>query len=155
MKFLTVGNNSLPIDALSFYWRWTPQVPSSHCRALHLRSLWVLSVSHLPGIWYILEGLPTSYLQKLPVSILLADPQGFSPVPPLSFLSPFPPMSFLLPPKWDWGILTWTLLLVSLLEFYGLYPGNSVHILANIHLLVVHTMHIILCPSYLTQYDIF
>jgi hypothetical protein len=35
-----------------------------------------------PGLQYILEGAPTSYLQRFPVSILLAGPQGFSPVPP-------------------------------------------------------------------------
>ena len=73
---------------------------------------------------------PTSYLPRLPVSILSAGPQGFSPfpspntrsgspflpiTPPPSHLLSFPGPSllttcdwFLLSPKWDWVILTWT-----------------------------------------------
>jgi hypothetical protein len=34
-------------------------------------SLWDLSVYHLPDPWYIVEGPPTSYLPRLPVSIFL------------------------------------------------------------------------------------
>ena len=57
--WLWSGNPIPPLDVLSFYWRWTLQVSSSHCRAFHLRSsLWVLRVSHLPGLWCILEGSP-------------------------------------------------------------------------------------------------
>jgi hypothetical protein len=33
------GNPILPLDALTFYWRWTLQVPFPHCRAFHLRYL--------------------------------------------------------------------------------------------------------------------
>jgi hypothetical protein len=67
---------------------------------------------------------PTSYLQRLPVYILSAAPQGFSPFPSpnttsgsslsppysIHFPSQVPPSlptcdCFLLPPKWDWGVL--------------------------------------------------
>jgi hypothetical protein len=34
-------------------------------------SLWVLRVSRLPGLWYILEGPPTSYLPRLLFSLFL------------------------------------------------------------------------------------
>jgi hypothetical protein len=51
------GNPIPPLDALFFYWRWALQVPSPHCRALHLKSSHeVLGVSHFPGLWYFLEG---------------------------------------------------------------------------------------------------
>jgi hypothetical protein len=46
------------------------------------------------GLWYILEGPPTSYLPKLPASILSAGLQGFTPVRPTQYLimlSPSPP----------------------------------------------------------------
>jgi hypothetical protein len=66
-------------DALSFYWRWTLQVPSPHCKAFHLRSLSLSPESLLlPGLLNILEGLPTSYLLRMPVLILSAGPQSFS-----------------------------------------------------------------------------
>jgi hypothetical protein len=42
-----------------------------------------MRVYHLPGLWYTLEGSLTSYLLKLPVSSLDADPQGFSSFPHL------------------------------------------------------------------------
>ena len=63
---------SLTRFLLSLCWRWVLQVPSLHCRSFHLRSLWVLRVSHLPGLWYILEYPPTSYVWRWPVSILSA-----------------------------------------------------------------------------------
>ena len=37
-------------------------------------------MSPLPGLWYILEGSPTSYLLRLPVFILFVDPQDFNSV---------------------------------------------------------------------------
>jgi hypothetical protein len=52
-----------------------------HCRALHPRlSFWVLRVSHLPCLLYILEGPLPSYLLRLLVLILSAGPWGSSPV---------------------------------------------------------------------------
>jgi hypothetical protein len=93
-------------------------------------SLWVLGVSHLPGLWCLLrEGVPpTSFFLGLPVYILSAGPEGFSPFLLLNTRSgfPLPPLispphvhfpyqvpsslptwdCFLLFPKWDWGILT-------------------------------------------------
>jgi hypothetical protein len=44
---------------------------------------------------------------------------------PLSLpVSPSHPWDcFILPPKWDWGILTWGLQLVDFFEFCGLYLG--------------------------------
>jgi hypothetical protein len=83
-------------------------------------------VSHFPGLWYILEGNPTSHPPRLHTSIHSAGPQGFSPVchPPYLITFPF--------------FLTWALLLINLLEFCGFYPRYSVlfFFLANIHLLV-------------------
>ena len=87
----------------------------------------------------------TSYLLRLPVSILSEGPQGFSPfsspnnrsgsslphIPcPHSHTGPSVPghlrlLSF--PPKCDWGILTCTVQLVELFEFYELNLGYSVH----------------------------
>ena len=93
-------------DVLSFYWRWALQVPSPHCRAFHLRSLPLSPESlSLPRSLVHPRGSPTSHLPRLPVSILSAGPQGFSPVllhsrPPISdhvplfpSLSPFHPRS--------------------------------------------------------------
>ena len=85
---------------------------------------------------------PTSYFLRLPVSILSAGPQDFSPLPSpktrsgsllptstlstlhlLSFPSPSLPTydGFLFSPKWDCCILTWVLQLVNPFEFCGLY----------------------------------
>jgi hypothetical protein len=93
-----------------------------------------------------LRVLPISYLPRLPVSILSAGPQGFSPFPssntrsgstllptyppPVHFPSQVPPFlptcdCFLLSPKWDWDILTWAFQLVDLFEFWGLCLGYS------------------------------
>ena len=80
----------------------------------HLRSpLWVLRDCHLSGLWFILEvsPCPTSYLLRLPVSILSAGPHGFLQSFPLNqyqirFSSPpyFPPLflsdAFLPPNLW-------------------------------------------------------
>jgi hypothetical protein len=53
-SFLTVGWQLHPsLDALSSCCRWALQVHSYYYRAFHLRfifSLWVLRVSHLPGL---------------------------------------------------------------------------------------------------------
>ena len=51
---------SLQLMPLSFYWRWTLEVPSSHCRAFYL-----LRVPYLPGLWYFLEGNQTSHPSRL------------------------------------------------------------------------------------------
>jgi hypothetical protein len=116
-------------------------------------SLWVLIVSYLLGLWHILEDPPhpTSqgclfpfFLLALMASLLIAPPQYlimllFFPPCHLSHPGPFLPLSshdfLLLPPIWDWGILTWALWLVKILELCGFYPGYSVF-LANIYLLV-------------------
>ena len=74
-----------------------------HCREFYLRSLppfefWESLTSQI--LWYILEGPPTSYLPRLPVSILSAGLQGLSPFPhPIpSYVLLFPSLSPL-PPK--------------------------------------------------------
>ena len=86
----------------------------------------------------------TSYFPGLPVSIFSAGPQGFSsfsspntrsgyhlpPSPPIHFLSQVLPSlptcnCFLLPPKWNWGVLTWALQFVDLFELCGLYLWYS------------------------------
>ena len=45
-NFLLLDGNPTPLlDALFFYWKWDPQVPSPDSKAFHLRSaLWVLKV---------------------------------------------------------------------------------------------------------------
>jgi len=56
-------------------------IPSSHCRAFHLRSLWVLRVSNpRPSLWYFLVGPPAPL--RLHISSHSAGPLGFSPVSP-------------------------------------------------------------------------
>ena len=109
------------------------------------------------GFWS--TPCPTSYYQRLPVSIISAGPQSFSPFPspntisgsplppntslstPVHFPSQFPPSihtcdCFLLSPKCDWGILIWADQLVELYKFCGLYLGYFGLFWANIHLLV-------------------
>jgi hypothetical protein len=85
------------------------------------------------------------YFLRLPDSILYAGLQGISPFPfpntrsgsslhlhsppcPLSLPGPSFPICdcFLLSPIWDWVVFTWTLQLVELFEFCGLYLGYSV-----------------------------
>jgi len=64
---------------------------STEGRVINGASLWVLKVSQLPGLWYILEDPPISYLLSLPVSILTAVPQNFSlllPSPNIWYSSP-------------------------------------------------------------------
>jgi len=94
--------------------------------------LWVLRVSHFPGLLYFLDSVPLPS-QMLHSSLYSAYTQGlfpapppylimfpFSPPPPLSHPDasiPLPYLIFFLSPKWDWSILNWHLLLVNLLEF--------------------------------------
>jgi hypothetical protein len=133
-------------DTLSSCWRWALKVPSPYCLAFHLRSLPLSPESLSPprSLVQSLEGLPPPFfpgylfqffLLALRASVLFPNPHPntwpCSPLPlPVTFLTHMPPSSlvkcFLLPPKWDWGILTWDLWLVSLLESRALYPGNSV-----------------------------
>jgi hypothetical protein len=40
-------------SVLSFYWRYTLQIPFPNCWTFHFRSL--LGISHFPGLWYTLE----------------------------------------------------------------------------------------------------
>ena len=60
-------------------------------------SLWVLWVSQLPGLWYILEDPSTSYLPGLPFSTLcwLSGLQSFSPTQLLVTLPSSPPCPLL------------------------------------------------------------
>jgi hypothetical protein len=84
-----------------------------------------------PGPWYILEGPFTSYLPKLPVSVLSVGPRSFIPfllpntyllISHLPLTVPFstqdlPPCYwFLLPPKWNWGILRWGFWLLTFMR---------------------------------------
>jgi hypothetical protein len=103
---------------------------------------WESLTSQVIGAFWMVS--PTSYLPRFPVSILSAGPQGFSPFPspnsrsgssllpaPQPLSPPVPPLlpscdSFLLPPKWDWGVLSWIFQLVSLFEFCVLYLVYSV-----------------------------
>ena len=92
--------------------------------------LWVLRVSHLPGLWCILVSPPSlllpevAYLHSFCWSLgiqsfsLTQYKIRFPPSPqissPIHFPSQVPPSlptydCFLLSPKWDWGILTWAL----------------------------------------------
>ena len=111
-------------DALSFYWRLALQVTSPHCRAFHLRSLPLRPESLSPPRSLVHSAAPLQLL-RLPVSILSAAPQGFSPLPPPNttscspLLTPLPspthvPLSlppcdcFLLSPNWNRSILLGT-----------------------------------------------
>ena len=123
---------------------------------------WESLTSQISGVFW--RVLRTSYFLRLPLSILSVGPQGFSPFPlpntrsgfpfpltppyPVHFPSQVPPSfptcdCFLLPPKWDWGVLSWTHQLVDIFEFCGLYFGYSILFFSNIHLLV-STYHA--CP---------
>ena len=114
-------------------------------------SPWFLRASYLLGLWYILEGPPTSYFLRLPVSILSACPQGFSPFP-----SPNPDQVHLspgLPCPCPFSLLGPSLpsrTEASSLEHFNLLRFLSsvncwvfCNFLANIHLLV-NTYHA--CP---------
>jgi hypothetical protein len=52
-----------------------------------------------------------------------------SPVPHIHFFQVVPSLPtcdyFLLPPKWDWGVLTWSIQLADFFEFFELYLGYS------------------------------
>ena len=109
-------------------------------------SIWVMRVFNLPGLWYILEGPHISYLPRLSVSTFTTGTQGFSPVChspntrscsllPLrvnisTHFTPSLPLPscdhFFILPKWDWGVLTWALKFVILLELCGFFPGNDI-----------------------------
>ena len=162
-----------PLEALSIYWRWILRVLSPYHWAFWLSSPPLNPESFsLPESWYFLGTFPSFHPTRLFIFIRSLDPLGFSLVPhphtwscfPFPFLSPFPPRSF--PPsgccdyfftsyKWNWNILTWTLLLVTLLTVSGLYPTYSV-----LFGWYSRISEYILCMSflglrYLTQDDIF
>jgi hypothetical protein len=91
--------------------------PSTVGHLIQSPSYWVLRVSHLPGLWDLLEGHPTSHPPRLYSFINFAVLWDFTPVPhptildhvplyPYHFPSPLLPRSlppsalcFLLPPK--------------------------------------------------------
>lgn len=50
------------------------------CSSFTEGQFWVRRVSHLPDLWLFLEGLSTSHIQRLHISIHYPDPLGFSPV---------------------------------------------------------------------------
>jgi len=167
-------------------WLWDGNPITNLCPVFLLEVGSLSSLSLLSGIWSKVppfefweslnsqvsgafwgEDPQTSYILRLPVSILSAGPQGFNPFPscitrsgsPLlptpshqvHFPSQVPHLlstcdCFLLSPKWDWDILTWVLPLVDFSEFCVLYLGYSVMmllLLTNINLLV-STYHT--CP---------
>ena len=74
-----------------------------------------------PQIWYFLEGAPTSYLLKLPVSFLSAGPQSFSPFPSPNNRSPL-----LLPLPVHFP----SLVSPSLVELLGVNPGYCLYVRA-------------------------
>ena len=63
------------LDALSFCWRWTLQVPYSHCRAFYLKSLPLSSERVSPPRSLVFSGgcpqPPTFYFLTFPVSFFL------------------------------------------------------------------------------------
>jgi hypothetical protein len=140
------------MGALSNYWRWPLQVPSSHCWAFWLRSpYWVLGASHISGVWDFLEGPPSHipYLFQPSISIPSPGPLGFSPASPyncfcLRFPLPLPHLgTFLfLPPVIILffplsGIKTSLLgsSFFNILRFMGNIRGNR-YILDNIYISV-------------------
>ena len=102
-EFLTVEWQPHPLlDVLSFYWRWTLQVPSPYCRAFHLRSLPLSSVSlsaprslvHSGGSLHLLPSRVAFLhsLLDLRASVLFSYPiTGHTPLFPS--LSPFEEVS--------------------------------------------------------------
>ena len=104
---------------------------------------WESLISQVSGAFW--RAPLTSYLLRLTVSILSVGPQGFSPIPSLATASTYPPShlppprdSFLFPPKWCWGIITWSLQLLIFLWHEGCnlniqYYLNNIHLLVNTH----------------------
>jgi hypothetical protein len=153
------GMSSPSLNTPSFYWRLTVQVCFLHCWAFYLR-FFSLNSEHLwpPRSLVHSRGLPQpltsqgclfqfycwrSKLHSCSTQYLIMLPfPSLSPFYPGTYLALPPCDCFYLLPKWNWGILTWTLLLDDLLEFFGLYPEYSIF-LANIHILV-NTYHA--CP---------
>jgi hypothetical protein len=66
-------------DALSSCWRWALEVPSPYCWAFYPFDSWESLTCKVSGAFW--RVLPTSYLLRLPASILSAGPQCFSPLP--------------------------------------------------------------------------
>jgi hypothetical protein len=122
------GNSIPPLDALSFHWLWTLQVPSSHYWEFILSSL-PLSPERLSHLEFLVHFRVSPHL--LPPEFAYFHSfcwpsalQSFSFLPPLhptpipDHVSPFPSLSpflprplhpsapcdcFLLPLKWDWA----------------------------------------------------
>jgi hypothetical protein len=128
-------------------------VPSPYCLAFHLRSLsvesWESLTSQVSGTFSIVPQPSISlcwsclfifFLLALRASVFFPHPITdqvplYPHIPPHphpihfpSLVSPSLPTCdcFLLPPKWDWGVLTWAFQFVELFEFCGLYLGYSV-----------------------------
>ena len=80
------------LDVLSFYWRWTLQVPSPECRTFHLRSLSLRPERLLPPRSLVHSGRspqpPSSrgcmfpfFMLPLGISVLFPHPIGEAPRP--------------------------------------------------------------------------
>ena len=133
-------------------------------KSLESLTSWIFSKKNLP---------PPSISQLLLIYNYSLGPLGFSPVPLPSYLILFPfipppPLShpepslplrpldyFLLLSKWDWSILTWAFLLVTLLMVCGLYPRCSVQFSLMPTYQWECTICVFLGLSFFTQDDIF
>jgi hypothetical protein len=137
-------------DALSSWWRWALHVPSPYCQAFHLGFLPLSpeSLSPLRSLVHSGESPQSStswscqfpfFLLAFRISVLFPHPipnqvplflPSHNPFL-LSLLGPSLPLHLWLPSspsqvRLSWGILTWTLQLVDLFEFCGLYLEYSV-----------------------------
>ena len=148
-QFLTVGLQPHPSTCCYVFLLeidCTSSLP--HCWILHLRSiplspdtLWCprclvhsKGSSHLliPKVAYFnyfcwpleLQLFPPTPQPIIPHHVPLF-PNSF-PLSPMFLLSSVFCHCILLPPKWDWNILTWALLIVYFLQLTGLYTHNSV-----------------------------
>ena len=122
------GNPIPAVYALTFYWRWTLQVPSPHCWAFYLRSL-LLGPESLSTFRSLVHSIrvsppPTSqgclfpfFLLALRASLLF--PHIPDHVPPFPSLSPVPPRS--LPPS-DHLIFLWSNIF-TILSFFPFETG--------------------------------
>ena len=150
---------SLHWGALSIYGRWSIQVPSSHCWVFQQRSS-PLRACHIPSLWHCLEVPPRHIPRKciFPFTHLALQclfPPHFSPLPlpshPDSSSSLIVFFSFLSEIK---ASLLGPSFLLNFLWSKG-YIMGILYILANTHLSVSTSIHILLSLSYLIQDDVF
>jgi hypothetical protein len=131
-----VGNPFLTVEALSVYWKWTLQDPSSLYWIFWLRSPHlVLRLSHLSSLWYFLEGPPTSQPKRLHIFIrsswhyelLFCLPPILDSVTLFPFSIPLQLMSLPLSSSYDYFLLDF------LLGIFLIYISNAIPKVPHTH----------------------